>query len=495
MPYGRPAMDMSELACHAARVQERRRRAATLRERELRQEELPGYDEEGERGVAKARNQTPRCFPFYITVPGIPGYHLGPDDLDLPLTVHPDNDPKVQKALRTANRAFIEVERALYNVRCDIFRKLWAAIGENDADRLEQMIAKDGLISPDALNYSGRSPIVTAVSCGHIAIVRKLKDLGADVNQFATAGWDDQQRTALQVAASKGNLPIVRCLMEECGADDALIAPDGQLALRLAADAGHREIVAYLPARRGGGWRRFKAHHSVAMRRARKAGKNIAKFSFVVFCELPYRVLLYAPYKVGQFAWRHRAGIAGMIAVIIVRSPVIAFRAVTRLPLMIADLARWLWKVAKKSPEKIRRVGQIVGRWLAGAVRGLGVAVAEVFRRLFSVLHTVVTAMFRLVKDLTFRDVWNGFCMLVRAVFVNLPKAVARGIQGLAEASYEVLKAVLGIFGKVAWWILRILAGVIMFIPSQIARIAEACGKSIAKGFREIMVWTNPKKL
>lgn len=41
--------------------------------------------------------------------------------------------------------------------------------------------------------------------------------------------------------------------------------------------------------------------------------------------------------------------------------------------------------------------------------------------------------MFRCMKDLTFQDIWNGFEMLARAVFVGLPKAVARGIAGLTD--------------------------------------------------------------
>lgn len=57
------------------------------------------------------------------------------------------------------------------------------------------------------------------------------------------------------MAAEKAKLLVVRYLMEH-GADDALLAPDGQLALRLAAKAIHREIVAYLPSRRIGGWKR-----------------------------------------------------------------------------------------------------------------------------------------------------------------------------------------------------------------------------------------------
>ena len=60
------------------------------------------------------------------------------------------------------------------------------------------------------------------------------------------------------IAAEKGNLTIVKLLIEAYHADDKLIAKDGQIALRLAASNGHREVVDYLPSRSGGGMKRWK---------------------------------------------------------------------------------------------------------------------------------------------------------------------------------------------------------------------------------------------
>ncbi|MBE3050391.1 ankyrin repeat domain-containing protein, partial [Candidatus Bathyarchaeota archaeon] len=261
------------------------------------------------------------------------------------------------------------------------------------------------------------------------------------------------KRTPLQLAAAKGNFPAVRFLFE-CGADDAVIAPDGQLALRLAADGGHRDIVAYLPPRRGGGLRRWKAQHATAMRRARKAGRKIAKFLRIFLFDIPFNLFVYAPYKAGAYLWKHKEGIAYTCTKLLVRTPVYAFRAAKKLPKAVARVVAWLWRVSKAAPGRLWRVSKILGAWLARSVLQLGGAVAYIFSRLFSVLHTVFAAMFRFVRDLTVKDVWNGFCALARAVFVSLPVAVARAIAGLGEASYQVLKALLGFFGKVSWWIL-----------------------------------------
>lgn len=447
---------------------------------------IPRYTE-----VATASEELPRFIPPYITVRG----HRSPfkrADLDLPLTRHPDRHPQAHHPLRAPTQYLREREEALVDAKRAIFTTFWRAIRENDTGRVEHMLA-EGLISPCALNLQGGTPLVWAVSSGHMAAVRHLVSLGADVDQLATGDRDGNQRTPLQVAAAKGNLAAVRFLVEECGADDALIAPDGQLALRLAADGGHGEIVAYLPSRRGGGRRRWKAQHATAMRRARRAGRKIGKWLRIVLFDVPFHLFVYAPVKVGAYLWKHKAGIAHTGAKLIVKTPVYAFRAAKKLPRAVAHVARWLWRVAKATPGKLWRVARILGAWLARSVLRLGGAVADVFGRLFSVLHTVVAAMFRFMRDLTVKDVWNGFCALARAVFVNLPVAVAKGIAALSEASYEAVKALLGGFGKVVWWILNVLMHILLYVPRQMLRIAEVFGRSVAKGFREVMVWYDPK--
>jgi predicted metal-binding membrane protein len=79
------------------------------------------------------------------------------------------------------------------------------------------------------------------------------------------------------LAASIGSLPIVKLLFEPpYSANDALVAPDGQIALRLAAENDHRAIVDYLPSRRAGGYLRFKTHHARSIERIKNALHQIA---------------------------------------------------------------------------------------------------------------------------------------------------------------------------------------------------------------------------
>jgi hypothetical protein len=114
------------------------------------------------------------------------------------------------------------------------------------------------------------------------------------------------QRTPLQYAAEKGNLAMVKVLMEEFGADDSLVAPDGSLALRLAAQNGHGDVVAYLPARTGGSWKRWKAAHEWEMERIKAAGEKIFWFVKVIGFDIPRVLLWYAPPEV----WKQRVKVA-----------------------------------------------------------------------------------------------------------------------------------------------------------------------------------------
>lgn len=89
------------------------------------------------------------------------------------------------------------------------------------------------------------------------------------------------------MAAAEGNLALVKLLLEVHYANDALVAPDGQLALRLAVENGHREIAAYVPSHRGGGWLRWKTQHAIAVRRARNAWRDVRAMMGLLVWQLP----------------------------------------------------------------------------------------------------------------------------------------------------------------------------------------------------------------
>lgn len=121
----------------------------------------------------------------------------------------------------------------------------------------------------------GRLPLAVAVKTGQTTLARLfITKYGAEVDRLSDEGRDGYGRnsrrilrTPLMLAAQRGSLPLVKMLMEEFGADDAVIAPDGMNALRLAVLKGEdaAAVVEYLPVRRGGGWLRFKREFKISL--------------------------------------------------------------------------------------------------------------------------------------------------------------------------------------------------------------------------------------
>ncbi|KAF2029677.1 hypothetical protein EK21DRAFT_89613 [Setomelanomma holmii] len=108
-----------------------------------------------------------------------------------------------------------------------------------------------GLVTPETTNSARLTPMLAAVESGKAAVMRLLIDSGADIDAYgvvATSYKDPHRpktngriaiyRTPLQYAAQLGNFTIVKLLIGH-GAEDSLIALDGQLALRLAAANAH----------------------------------------------------------------------------------------------------------------------------------------------------------------------------------------------------------------------------------------------------------------
>ena len=107
-------------------------------------------------------------------------------------------------------------------------------------------------------------PIYHAVRHSQTNMMRHLINLKVDVNVFSVPDRllgvpadNERQRTPLMNAAEQGNLNICKILCESAFADPMLVAPDGQTAQRLAARNGHKEVVDYLPANRGGAYLRL----------------------------------------------------------------------------------------------------------------------------------------------------------------------------------------------------------------------------------------------
>ncbi|CAI4219549.1 unnamed protein product [Parascedosporium putredinis] len=360
-----------------------------------------------------------------------------------PLTRHP-----FFRTRGGGNVADPVISPELYAIHADIFNRFFDAIAARNSDRSTALIA--------------------AVDLGNPAVVRHLVSLGADVAQLGR--YAGAERTPLQVAAAKGLLSLVKFFMEECGADDAVIAPDGQIALRLAAKG---------------------TEHAKLMSRARRAARGIVRFCVFVAWDIPTFLLYTVPKHAVvlplkrniKWAIEHRHLFGPWCK-----------RQILAIPNYAKRGARAVGRVLKEIPEIIAdKAAVAIGSWLAKTARRFGAAVGHVFAQIFSVLHTMLAAIVSFFRQITLKDVWDGFYRLMRAIFVGLPKAIWAGIKAIGQTSYDVLAALFGFVGKAIWWIIWLFWQAIQFVPIMIATIFMSFVRSIGTAFREVMVWFNPK--
>jgi ankyrin repeat protein len=88
---------------------------------------------------------------------------------------------------------------------------------------------------------SGNTALCVAAQRGHVDVMRCLvKVFGAKVDLGNNEGG-----TPLQMAAWTGNLDVIRCFVEELGADASEVDKSGGSPLIMAAGEGHLDAVRY----------------------------------------------------------------------------------------------------------------------------------------------------------------------------------------------------------------------------------------------------------
>ena len=194
-----------------------------------------------------------------------------------------------------------------------------------------------------------------------------------DPNMFGTVLTDNlnwpfferpAQRTPLMLAAAQGNLPIVRLLHEPpYAADDALVAPDGQIALRLAAAGGHTYIVAYLPAQRGGALRRCRVAQAANIARLRDSFEQFRMMMHFFLWTVPKYVLVRPGMRLCRWCWYTGRWFfwwcVGQIRELpgrVKRAGVAVYRSVKKVPKLAARAGKAIWRAAKKVPDVVVRV-------------------------------------------------------------------------------------------------------------------------------------------
>ena len=160
------------------------------------------------------------------------------------------------------------------------------------------------------------------------------------------------------------------------------------------------------------------------------------------------------------------------------------------LPRWIKKLALWFWDLITVH---IPKATVIVAKWIWSGISSLGKAVWGVIRKVASFLHTILQAIITFLRNLTLRDIWNGFCDVLRAIFVTFPKTLWSWIRKFADASFEVMSTLFGWVGELLWWLIFGLQWLVLYIPSKLWVILRSLAGSVARGWSELMVWINPK--
>jgi hypothetical protein len=316
----------------------------------------------------------------------------------------------------------------------------------------------------------------------------------------------------------------VKLLLETYHCDDSLIAPDGQIALRLAAANGHREVVDYLPSRRGGGFLRWKTTHAAAIRRTKRALIKIYEITKFFVWDIEKFFLWTVPkeYIVKPLAsdcvwcWRHRKrfgswckhqaqqmpervarfgksvwkGVKAVPKAVTHASKAIYKWLTKTLPKALKKIATYLWSLLTK---RIPRAIAIVAKWIWQGASAGAKWLWAVLLKAASLVHTLLLAIITFFRALTLRDVWNGFVDLLHAIFVSFPLKLWTWIYAAGKMSFRVLKALFGGFGELVWYIGYGIGYLIMYVPHKIWVVIQSMAGSVGKAFYEFAVWINPK--
>ncbi|KAK0468594.1 ankyrin repeat-containing domain protein [Armillaria novae-zelandiae] len=374
-------------------------------------------------------------------------------------------------------------------------------LAQHDSDLVSHFITSTPcLATPNTLSCFGNTPLFTAVRARHIEMVRLLIAHGVDANNkiFLAIQRGEQVdmgplldrgiilRTPLMEAASTGQIAMVKLLMKDCAADDTLVAPDGQTALRLAAASGQHEITAFLPSRRLGAVKRIQFRSRKAIKRIKVISRKLYDIGKFFFWKIPKFFLWTIPKEIWEVAtWKNafRVGKFFFWSVpkfFIYRVPKfflwsIPKYLITEFPWV--SFGKYLWRKIKQIPGFLKRVGITVYHLLVTMAN----KVSEVVKRFLSLLHTIALAIWTVLKDITLRDPFSWTCLQV----------VWQGVKALYRLLNKTFRCTLEIAWKVIKWVYR----VIVYIPKQLLRICGEVGAVVVRLGKEIIVYIRPKTM
>lgn len=348
------------------------------------------------------------------------------------------------------------------------------------------------------------------------------------------------------LACTLGHLPLVKLLKENYACSDSKIAPDGQICLRLASSNGHREVVAYLPSLRAGGFLRWKTAHQKSLRRISRAVNGIYEFFKFFLWSVPKFFLWSCPkhlvvlpvMKGCKYCWENKGRFKNCVVAEIRKIPERSARAaracgrgVAKIPKITKEVSKATWRGIKKIPSAsvkaarwtkeaivkiakaiwefltvdVPRVSKAVGKWLFNllfvripaattiAAKWLYTGLTTILSSLLNILTRIASTIHTFFASLSFKDILNGVKATLEAIFVTFPKTVWKWLGMFGDVSWKVMKGLFGGVGMCLWCLVRGLIWVVEYVPRKIGEIMMAIGGSVGKGVHEVMVWISPK--
>jgi hypothetical protein len=426
----------------------------------------------------------------------------------------------------------VVVESRHRNVDPIIVPAFFDSIRAGDVERVTRYLDAHPSLAHSSLsreNYfrGGQSPLYAATIAGNTYIVALLAQRGAPIDELSFTGeYSDSEpvlRTPLMAAASRGSLVLVKLLYNDLKADDSIVAPDGAIALRLAVEGKHTEIVALLPTRRKGGWRRFKHSHRKAWRRIKKAGYAIYEFGRFFLWQVPKFFLWYVPKYflwtlpkeylpnigrrvvravkefpdtmkfLGKLLWARLLAIPSYVVkfaeklwIAIKGIPSFCVEFAKGIWYLVKLVVKWLWKMTTQIiPQALFDAGKFAVRTLVSAVK----FVWQFMKDVVSFLHTLVVAIITRFTSVTLNDVLRALSV----VFVSVPKWIWSTICKVAVAIKNGIVTILEGMGDVISFLVMLPVWLVIYVPRKVVKILVGCGEIASAGAREVAWWINPK--
>lgn len=169
-------------------------------------------------------------------------------------------------------------------------------------------------------------------------------------------------------------------------------------------------------------------------------------------------------------------------------------RALKKVPkelwLFSKGLGQFIWKGIKNSPKAV----EIALSWVWSGLQKMGGVMANVFRHFFSFIHTAFVAVASFFRTITLKDVWDGFKSFLHSLFVDGPRKVWEWICAFEKMTLKMLEAMWGCTGWLVWILLRAFIDIFTYVPMKLWEILVSAAGSIVNGFREVMIWIDPKR-